>query len=125
MEWLIAILTIVFTPILTLLGIIITEKYKYRSKKMELDTTKEEFIHENIHQCQIQHKDDVEKVRAEFNDRLDDLLKKLDEIQTEQLRTTLYVTQLQNDVQKHNSVIERTFRLESEVTVLKEKLANG
>lgn len=125
MEWLIAILTIVFTPILTLLGIIITEKYKYRSKKMELDTTKEEFIHENIHQCQIQHKDDVEKVRAEFNDRLDDLLKKLDEIQTEQLRTTLYVTQLQNDVQKHNSVIERTFRLESDVAVLKEKLANG
>ena len=125
MEWLIAILTIVFTPILTLLGIIITEKYKYRSKKMELDTSKEEFIHENIHQCQIQHKDDVEKVRAEFNDRLDDLLKKLDEIQTEQLRTTLYVTQLQNDVQKHNSVIERTFRLESDVAVLKEKLANG
>ena len=122
MEWLIAILTIVFTPMLTLFGIIITEKYRYRSKKMELDTSKDEAIHENIHQCQLQHKDDVEKVRAEFNGRLDDLSTKLDAIQTELLRTSLYVSQLQNDVQKHNSVIERTFKLESDVSVLKEKI---
>ena len=46
MEWVIAILTIVFTPILTLLGIIITEKYKYRGKKMEIDASNEEAIHE-------------------------------------------------------------------------------
>lgn len=121
MEWVIAILTIVFTPILTLLGIIITEKYKYRSKKMEFDATKDEAVH----QCQLQHKGDVAEVRAEFNGRLDELSKKLDEIQTEQLRTTLYVTQLQTDVQKHNSVVERTFNLEKDVAILKERFGNG
>lgn len=115
MDWLIAILTIVFTPMLTLFGIVITEKYKYKSKKMEIDTTKDNAIVE----CQRQHKGDIEEVRKEFNSRLDDLSEKLDEIQGEQLRTNLIVTQLQLDVQKHNNVMERTFRLEQDVEWLK------
>lgn len=121
MEWVIAILTIVFTPILTLLGIIITEKYKYRGKKMEIDASNEEAIHE----CQKQHKGDVTEVRTEFNNRLDDLSKKLDEIQIEQSKTALLITQLQTDVQKHNNVVERTYQLEKDVAVLREKVVNG
>ena len=122
MEWVIAILTIVFTPILTLLGIIITEKYKYRGKKMEIDASNEEAIHE----CQKQHKGDIAEVRAEFNGRLDDLSKKLDEIQIEQSKTALLITQLQTDVQKHNNVVERTYQLEKDVAVLREKVkVNG
>lgn len=115
MDWLIAILTIIFTPMLTLFGIIITEKYKYKSKKMEVDITKDNAIKE----CQKQHKGDIEEVRAEFNNRLDTLSEKLDEIQKEQLRTNLFVAQLQSDVQKHNNVIERTFQLEKDVEWLK------
>ena len=120
MDWLIAILTIVFTPMLTLFGIVITEKYKYKSKKMEVDITKDNAIKE----CQRQHKGDIEEVRKEFNNRLDDLSEKLDEIQSEQLRTNLIVTQLQSDVQKHNNVMERTFRLEQDVEWLKNVNAN-
>ena len=121
MDWLIAILTIVFTPMLTLFGIVITEKYKYKSKKMEVDSTKDNAIVE----CQRQHKGDIEEVRKEFNNRLDDLSKKLDEIQSEQLRTNLIVTQLQSDVQKHNNVMERTFQLETDVKWLKNVNANA
>ena len=116
MEWVIAVLTIIFTPILTLLGIIITEKYKYRSKRMELDMSK----NDAVTKCQAQHKSDIEKVRAEFNSRLDDLSVKLNEIQTDLLRTSLYVSELQKDVQKHNNVVERTYKLEQDVAVIKE-----
>ena len=110
MEWLISILTIVFTPLLTLLGIVITEKYKAKTKKMELDMGKNEAL---------------EAIKAQFNakleslsNKLDDIIKDQTEIKTEQLRTSLYVTQLQKDVQKHNGVIERTMALEKQVAVL-------
>jgi hypothetical protein len=110
MEWLISILTIVFTPLLTLLGIVVTEKYKAKTKKMELDMGKNEAL---------------EAIKAQFNakleslsNKLDDIIKDQTEIKTEQLRTSLYVTQLQKDVQKHNGVIERTMALEKQVAVL-------
>lgn len=110
MEWIISILTIVFTPLLTLLGIVITEKYKAKTKKMELDMGRNEAL---------------EAIKAKFDakleslsNKLDDIIKDQNEIKTEQLRTSLYVTQLQKDVQKHNGVIERTMALEKQVAVL-------
>lgn len=110
MEWIISILTIIFTPLLTLLGIIITEKYKAKTKKMELDMGRNEAL---------------EAIKAKFDakleslsNKLDDIIKDQTEIKTEQLRTSLYVTQLQKDVQKHNGVIERTMALEKQVAVL-------
>lgn len=110
MEWIISILTIVFTPLLTLLGIVITEKYKAKTKKMELDMGRNEAL---------------EAIKAKFDakleslsNKLDDIIKDQTEIKTEQLRTSLYVTQLQKDVQKHNGVIERTMALEKQVAVL-------
>lgn len=110
MEWIISILTIIFTPLLTLLGIVITEKYKAKTKKMELDMGRNEAL---------------EAIKAKFDakleslsNKLDDIIKDQTEIKTEQLRTSLYVTQLQKDVQKHNGVIERTMALEKQVAVL-------
>ena len=110
MEWIISILTIVFTPLLTLLGIVITEKYKAKTKKMELDMGRNEAL---------------EAIKAKFDakleslsNKLDDIIKDQNEIKTEQLRTSLHVTQLQKDVQKHNGVIERTMALEKQVAVL-------
>lgn len=117
MEWLIAILTIVFTPSLTLLGTAIVERGKLKGKKMELEEKKDTALID----CQRLHSDRLEDVKDEFNARLDDIVKSLNEIKNEQLRTNLTVTQLQKDVQKHNGVIERTIILERDMAVLQNR----
>lgn len=117
MEWLIAILTIVFTPSLTLLGTAIVEKYKLKGKKMELEDKKDTALID----CQRLHSDRLENVKDEFNARLDDIVSSLNEIKNEQLRTNLAVTQLQKDVQKHNGVMERTIILERDMAVLQNR----
>ena len=113
-EWVISLLTIIFTPLLTLLGIIVTEKYRYKGKIVETQS-------DALEKCQARHNGDISKVQTDFNERLDDLVTKLDEIRREQFRTSLTITQLQSDVQKHNNVIERTYKLEQDVAVLKNR----
>jgi uncharacterized protein YicC (UPF0701 family) len=100
--------------------VIIKEKYDIKKKKMDRDG-------DALSKCQEAHKNDVHKLASDFNYRLDEITDSLDEIKTEQLRTSLYVAQLQSDVQKHNNVIERTYQLETDVAVIKERVgvANG
>lgn len=117
MEWLIAILTIVFTPSLTLLGTAIVEKYKLKGKRMELEDKKDAALID----CQRLHSDRLENVKDEFNARLDEIQSTLSEIKNEQLRNTLAITQLQKDVQKHNGVMERTIILERDMAVLQNR----
>jgi len=113
MDW----LTIVCTPLLTLLGIIVTEQVKLKTKKMELLTVKDSSIAE----CQTKHAANLDKVKGEFNTRLDEISDSLFAIKEEQLKLSLTVSQLQKDVVKHNEVIERTYKLEKEVEVLKNR----
>lgn len=117
MEWLIAILTIVFTPSLTLLGTAMVERSKLKGKRMELEEKKNETLVE----CQKLHSDRLEKVKGEFSARLDEIQSTLSEIKNEQLRNTLAITQLQKDVQKHNGVMERTIILERDMAVLQNR----
>lgn len=117
MEWLIAILTIIFTPMLTLAGIVVTERTKLKSKRLELDTSKDE----NLRRCQEAHKYDIDGVRKEFNGRLDDILEKIDEISKEQYRLSILFSGLKEEVQKHNGVMEKTIILERDVAVLKNR----
>ena len=117
MEWLIAILTIICTPMLTLTGIIITERTKLKSKRLEIDISKDE----NLKRCQESHKYDIDQVRKEFNSRLDDICEKVDDISKEQYRLSILFSGLKEEVQKHNNVIERTFRLEEAVAVLDQR----
>ena len=117
MEWLIAILTIIFTPMLTLTGIIVTERTKLKSKRLELDTSKDE----NLRKCQESHKYDIEEVRSAFNKRLDEMIEKIDEISKEQYRMSVLFSGLKEEVQKHNGVMERTIILERDVAVLKNR----
>ena len=114
MEWLIAILTIVCTPVLTLTGIIVSERTKLKTKRLEVGAT-------SIAECQQKHSANLEKVKAEFTARLDGIDKALNEINDEQLKTSMTVEQLQKDVVKHNGVIERTYALESKVAVLENR----
>jgi len=114
MEWLIAILTIVCTPVLTLTGIIVSERTKLKTKRLEVGAT-------SIAECQQKHSANLDKVKAEFTARLDGIDKALNEIKDEQLKTSMTVEQLQKDVAKHNGVIDRTYKLESQVAVLENR----
>ena len=121
MEWLIAVLTIVCSPVLTLVGITVTEKYKMKTKRLEMDSSKDSAIID----CQSKHAANLEKVRGEFNTRLDNIGGKLDEIKTEQLKIALSVTQLQKDTVKSNDILDnvsdRLATLERKVDVLENR----
>ena len=110
------ILTLVLLPfvfkLFDFISNFISEKFKLKSKKMELGDA-------SIKACQEQHKDDIKEIRTEFNKRLDDVMTKMDKMtekMTEtQLKTQLQITRLRAGVEKNNNVIERTFKLETQV----------
>lgn len=117
MEWLIAILTIICTPMLTLAGIVVTERTKLKSKRLEIDGSKDE----NLKRCQEAHKYDIDEVRKEFNSRLDDICEKVDDISKEQYRISILFSGLKEEMQKHNNVIDRTLALEKNFAVLENR----
>jgi len=110
------ILTLVLLPfvfkLFDFISSFISEKFKLKSKKMELGDA-------SIKACQEQHKDDIKEIRTEFNKRLDDVMTKMDKMtekMTEtQQKTQLQITRLRAGVEKNNNVIERTFKLETQV----------
>ena len=110
------ILTLVLLPfvfkLFDFISNFISEKFKLKSKKMELGDA-------SIKACQEQHKDDIKEIRTEFNKRLDDVMTKMDKMtekMTEtQQKTQLQITRLRAGVEKNNNVIERTFKLETQV----------
>lgn len=110
------ILTLVLLPfvfkLFDFVSSFISEKFKLKSKKMELGDA-------SIKACQEQHKDDIKEIRTEFNKRLDDVMTKMDKMtekMTEtQQKTQLQITRLRAGVEKNNNVIERTFKLETQV----------
>lgn len=110
------ILTLVLLPfvfkLFDFVSSFISEKFKLKSKKMELGDA-------SIKACQEQHKDDIKEIRTEFNKRLDDVMTKMDKMtekMTEtQQKTQLQITKLRAGVEKNNNVIERTYKLESQM----------
>lgn len=82
------------TSLLTFLGVVIAKKIDFKSKKLDIAQSQDEAVAK----CQEKHKGDIDKVKSEFNQRLDVLSGKLDDIKSEQLRTALYITQLQSDM---------------------------
>ncbi len=113
MEWLVELVKAAFT----FLGVFLTVHYTLKGKKLELASAHDAAVAE----CQKTHKGDIEKVKAEFNSRLDELSGKMDEIKTEQMKTIFTVTQVKEGQDKYNNVIARTFKLEEEVAVLKNR----
>lgn len=106
------ILTLVLLPfvfkLFDFISSFISEKFKLKSKKMELGDA-------SIKSCQEQHKNDIKEIRTEFNKRLDDVMTKMDKMTETQQKTQLQITRLRAGVEKNNNVIERTFKLETQV----------
>jgi len=110
MDW-----SVVATPALAFAGVLVAEIVKLKSKRLDIASDKA------IAECAKSHTANLGKVKDEFNGRLDAISETLGEIKSEQLRLSLTVGQLQKDVVKHNGVIERTYALEKEVEVLKNR----
>lgn len=114
------ILTLVLLPfvfkLIDFLSALISEKFKLKTKKMEVGDA-------SIKACQEQHKEDVAELRAEFNNRLDDIIVKMDTMKETQQRTQLQITKLRAGVEKNNNVIERTFKLEKSVSDIEKDVA--
>ena len=121
MEWLIEITK----ALLTFAGVFITVRYSLKGKKLELDTARDSAHDEAVEKCRMQHKGDIAEVRQEFNDKLDklsakmdEMSKKSDEIMSEQLRTNLYVKELQKDMDKYDVMDDRLRKLENAVAAI-------
>ena len=99
------------TPLLAFLGVIL-------GKRMELNKAHDQAVSE----CQKKHKGDIEEVKQKFNDKLDAMNSKLDEIKTEQLKTALYVTRLQTDLRELkdsvDNMVDKENHMEQMVAVL-------
>ena len=117
MEWIIEIVK----ALITLAGVYLTVRYSLKTKKLEVDKTKDQALLD----CQGKHAANLDKVKGEFNIRLDGIDDKLDEIKMEQLRSSINVTKLQEDIEKFSDatheISERMSKLENRVTALEVK----
>ena len=114
------ILTLVLLPfvfkLIDFLSTWISEKFKLKTKKIEVGDL-------SIKACQEQHKGDIAEIRNEFNNKLDDISDKIDNMKETQQKTQLQITKLRAGVEKNNNVIERTFKLEKQMTDVERDLA--
>lgn len=112
------------TPVLAFLGVSIAEVVKIVLKKMDIDVAKDA----RIETCKKAHTENLEKTKEEFNKRLDEIDEKIDALNMAQVESkALYqnviasIELLSGRVEKHNNVIERTYKLETDVEVLKNR----
>lgn len=132
MEWLIAILTVVCTPLATILVQSIKEKNETKRKQLELKDKKESYVEEKISNCSSVHTANLDRITKDFKSDLQNLSDKLqgitdvvNEVKASNQQTSstvqLEISQLRTEVSKHNSVIERTFKLEERCSVLENR----
>lgn len=118
MEWLVAILTITITPLTTMIGSIIVEKFRLKGKKIDNESAN----NVALAKCRESHKSDIESVKSEFKDTLDEMKESINAVLNQQLKMKFTIEALQKDVQKHNNVVERTYGLEENYAVLNNKV---
>ena len=129
METILELLTIICTPLLTVLGVAITERHTDKRQKMNIDKEKDDLIDTKINKINEKSESNIkaitEEYREEFakvNKRLDDLSKSVDEVKASNQSTVSIIqneiSTLSERVEKHNHVIERTYSLETKVAVL-------
>lgn len=107
MNLLVSILTIVCTPLFTVLGIFISENSSTKRKKLELNAE-----HEKVSYNAISSKLDALSEKVDLQgDGISELMAKHQQVAT-------MIDVLSERVEKHNNVIERTYNLEAKVAYL-------
>ena len=110
MEFLIEILKIAAT----VLTVALTQWVILKNKKMDVEVSKNKAIED----CQAKHKGDVERVKAEFNDRLDDISSDITDIKNESLRTSMSMGTMQNEIKEVKKATEKIYDLEKAVAII-------
>lgn len=129
MDTLLAILTIVVTPLLSVVGIVITQKHLDKRDKMKYDAEKDSSIDAKLKEMSDKHEENLKEISKEYreefkkvNARLDNLSDAIKEVKTDNQTTVTLIqneiSTLSNRVEKHNNVIDRTYALELAVAVL-------
>ena len=101
------ILTIVCTPLLTFIGLWLSEHFQTKRKRMDIDANKEQDA------C-LRTENDGKKL----SEKVDFLTDTVHEMKAAHQQTMTMIEVLSDRVEKHNNVIERTYALEKAVAVL-------
>lgn len=96
MEWLIAVLTVVCTPLFTYLGVVRTTKTSLDNKKLEL----------------------TDKDKKELSGVVDVVVQHLEEVRQEQTKLSYEVSDLKKDVAKHNEMMSKIYEIDRRLAVL-------
>ena len=107
MEYFFSILTIVCTPLFTVIGIIINQKAETKRKKMDVEANKDQDMSSLLDG----------RITTLFN-KVDELTDTVSELKAAHQQTVTLIEVLSERVEKHNNVIERTYALEKQVAVL-------
>lgn len=116
MDWS-SLISAVVVALMAFLGSVVSKYIDFKGKKLEINKGQ----NDAVLQCQKEHKADVNKVKEEFNSKLDAFDKKLDSIISEQMKMIFQVAQLQKDMGEIKSSVGDIF--EKEVGL--EKLASA
>lgn len=106
MDWWLSLLTIVLTPLVTLVGIIISENAGIKKKKLDIDSS------------------NTAKKIDDLNAKVDRQGETITEISSKHQTLATMIEVLSDRVEKHNNVIDRTYALESDVKLIKAEIQN-
>ncbi len=129
MDTFLSVLTIVCTPILSVVGIIITQRHLDKRDQLKLTADKDSSIDAKFKEMSDKHEENLKEISKEYreefkkvNARLDNLSDAIKEVKTDNQTTVTLIqneiSTLSNRVEKHNNVIDRTYALELAVAVL-------
>ena len=110
MDYFLSILTIICTPVFTVIGIWLTEKAQTKRKKLDINASSE---HENYSR--------LESRMNTLENKVDDLTDIATGYKAAHQQTITMIEVLSDRVEKHNSVIDRTYECEKHISVLEEK----
>lgn len=102
MDYFMNFATIVCTPLFTVIGIYLTEKATTKRKKMDIDAN-----------C-VKTESDIKKL----SEKVDGLADSINDLKASHQQMATMIDVLSSRVEKHNNVIERTYKLERDVAVL-------
>lgn len=125
----IEILTIICTPFLSVLGIIITQRCTNKRQEKEIKAKEDSEMDARFDAIEKNHKESIDTLSKEYHAELNEIKESISglkddvkEIKASNDNTvniiTLKLENLTDKVEKHNSVVERTYKLEQDVAVL-------
>lgn len=128
----IEILTIIFTPLLSVLGIVITQKCTDKRQNKELEAKAKSDMDARLDTIEKNHKESIDELSKEYHAELNEIKESIsglkDDVKSIKASNdntvnviTLKIENLTDKVEKHNSVVERTYKLEQDVAVLKNR----